>query len=641
MARARMGTPPGFPRTLWNQAVGRLLAGGTGLVAGLFLLTVTGCPKDPYEADTWIDKLDDQAEVQKAVDRLADLQDPKAIAPLGKVWEKHNRSSRVLRVIIGLADQPANPRHKGGPFWTDAIPVLSKAVSEFKLGDSRSVEDAIAAADALGRAKDPSTAQVLIAAVNKTHNGKPLPITDLSQNVRIAAMRALGSFGGDDRAVETLIKVLRTDPLTDENRDNREAQAAAARVRGAAANALGETKNAKALQPLLISLFEVDLIFPQVRGALTRMGAPAIPELTKVFKGEHAEVNKFANDNNFATDCSKGEGPGFRCIAPGALQYKAAIVLGDLRAREAVPILVAQLKKQARTSFFAPNGFPGPPDHNGIVDALRKIGDPGAAAPLLDYLKDEKTDDLTRPLAIDAYSMITRETGALGHLATEMKNDQQEVEEIRRAAGLAYARLVRSKEQLEPLDFMIDRYAKEAVKFDDKAKSAKKPQEKEEAETSANGYRDLSTLFWQHKVRALVGVTCQDDPSCYTKFLKLGSDQVSAELAVPEAAQLKKEIKDSYRIAAQERSLLELAKLGPKAAASLDALLDLAESTERLLREGVLIAMVQVAPKPCDRCTQKLDQVIKAQEDQDRLSLLTSDTRVVRNYFAGASPSAQ
>ena len=29
----------------------------TGLVAGLFLLTtLTACPKDPYDADTWIDE---------------------------------------------------------------------------------------------------------------------------------------------------------------------------------------------------------------------------------------------------------------------------------------------------------------------------------------------------------------------------------------------------------------------------------------------------------------------------------------------------------------------------------------------------------------------------------------------------------
>jgi len=233
--------------------------------------------------------------------------------------------------------------------------------------------------------------------------------------------------------------------------------------------------------------------------------------------------------------------------------------------------------------------------------------------------------------------MITRDTAALGYLAGEIKNDAQDVEEIRKSSGLAYARLVRSKDQLEPLDFMIARYAREAAKLDDKAKSSKKREEKDEAETTANGYRDLSTLFWQHKVRALVGVTCQDDPSCYVKFLKMTPDQVAADLNLPDSAQLKKEVKDSYRIAAQERALLELSKLGPKAAAAMPALLELADSTERLIREGVLLAMVQVAKMPCSECTTRLDEVIRSQGDQDRLSFLTSDTSVVRNYFAGAS----
>jgi HEAT repeat protein len=610
-----------------------------GLVAGLFLLTLSACPKDPYEADTWIDKLDDASpvEVLKAVDRLADLQDPKAIAPLGKVWEKHNRSARVLRVIIGLADQPANPHFPGGPFWTDAIPVLSRAVSEFKLGDSRSVEDAVAAADALGRAKDPSTAQVLIAAVNKTHNGKPLPITDVSQNVRIAAIRALGNFGNDDRAVETLVKVLQTDPLGEENRDNGDAQKAAWLVRAAAANALGATRNPKALQPLLLAMFEVGAIFPQVRGALTRLGPPAIPELIRVFKGEHPEVNKLASNYNFATDCKSGEGPNTKCIAPGALQYKAAIVLGDLRAREAVPLLVAQLARPSRTAYFEPKGVPGPPDHNGVLDALRQIGDPSSAEAVLRYVEDPKTDDLLRPIAIDVYSMLTRDTKALPYLSGEMKNDAQEVEEIRRSAGLAYARLVDSKDQLEPIDVMIARYGKEADKYDAKAKSSSKDDDKDAAERQASGYRDLATLFWQHKVRALVGVVCKDDPSCYVRFLKLPAAALTAELKVPASAMQKKEVEDSFRIAAQERALLELAKLGPKAASALPALLDLADSTERIIRQGVLLAMIQVAKRPCDECTRKLDEVLSEQEGQGRLSYLSADTKVVRNYFAGAT----
>jgi HEAT repeat protein len=614
---------------------------GTGLMAGLVLLTLTACPKDPYDPKTWIDKLDDPAEVEGAVSRLADLKDPKAIAPLGKVWRKHSRSSRVLRIIIGLADQPAD---RGGPYWKDAIPILTEAL-QFEMGNTRSIEDAMAAADALGRAGDPSTVQALITAVNTSHAGRPLPITDPGQNTRIAAMRALGHFGKDPRAVQTLIQVLQTDPLDDENRDNPEAIFAAVRIRGAAANALGATRNPEALPPLVLALYQVDIIFPQVRGALTQMGDLAAPELVKVFKGEHAEVNKFAKENNFANDCSRGEGPGTTCVAPGAIAYKSAMVLGDMRAREAVPVLIAALKRPARTSFFGPGGVPGPPDHNGVLDALRKIGDGKATEVVLSYMRDEKTDDVfVRPIAIDVYSMLARDAKGLDYLAAEMKNDGQEVEEIRKAAGMAYARLVRSQDQLAPLDFMIDRYAKRAKDEAAKAVKAKKKEDAEDAEATAAGYRDLSTLFWQHKVRALVGITCKADPKCYLRFLQSTGDMVVQELKIPpppklkadEDETMKKSLKDAFLVAAQERALLELGKLGPAAAEALPTLLQLADSTERLLREGVLLALVQVAPRPCPECTTRLDEVIKAQESQDRLSFLTADTRVVRNFFASA-----
>jgi len=629
----------------------------TGLLAGLLLLTAlqTGCPKDPYEADTWIDKLgdDDPKEVERAVNKLADeVKDPKAITPLGKMWRKRARPSRILRIIIGLASQPSYKDARGkdhaGPFWKDAVPILIEAL-QFEVGDTRSIEDAMAAADALGRARDPSSVQALMAAVNAAPSGKPLAVTDPGQNVRIAAMRALGNFGGDQRAVETLIKVLQTDPLDDENRDNPEAMVASAKIRGAAANGLGATRSPAALSPLVLALYQVDVIFPQVRGALTQYGEPAVPELLKVFKGEHAEVNKFAKDNNFANDCeAKGEGPGTSCIAPGAVAYKSAIVLGDLRARGAVPILIDGLKKKSRTSFFGPGGVPGPPDHNGILDALRKINDPSAAEVVSTYMRDAKTDDVfVRPLAIDVYSMIAREPSkaALDYMAGEIKNDAQEVEEIRKAAGMAYARLVKSKDQMAPIDYMIDGYIKKAQGKVAEAAKAKKKEDKQAAEDDVEGYRAFATLFLQHKVRALVGIACGSDPKCYTKYLELGPEAIVTDLKLPPAPKLTKDddgtwskaAKESFQIAAQERALFEIAKLGDKAQAALPLLLKLADSTERLLREGVLLAMVQVAKKPCNECTQRLDEVIEAQKDQDRLSFLTADTRVVRNYFAGQS----
>ena len=621
---------------------------GTGLLAGLFLLTLTACPKDPYDAETWIDKLEDSdpKEVQQAVTRLAELKDPRAIKPLGVLWRKTSKSSQILRTIIQIAEAPKNKDGKevGTPAWSDAIPILVEAL-QFTMGDNRSIEDAVAAAGALGRAHDPGTVGDLITAVNTAHAGKPIPITDPGQNVRIAAMRALGNFGNDPRAVDALVKVLQTDPLDDENRDNPDAIRGTAFTRGAAANALGATRNPNALGPLVIALFQIDVIFPQVRGALTRYGAPAIPELLKVLKGDHAEVNKFAKENNFANDCSKGEGPGTTCIAPGALVFKSAVVLGDLRAKQAVPALIEQLKKPAKTSFFGPGGVPGSPDHTGVLDALRKIGDESASESVLAIMKDEKTDDVfVRPQAIDVYSMMTRDTKALDYLAAQIKSDEQE-EGVRKAAGLAYARLVRSKDQLAPLDFMIDRYAKEAKEKAAKALAAKKEDEKEDLEGQAAGYRDLSTLFWQHKVRAMVGVKCGDDVKCYLTMMSAPTDTIIAEFKIPAPLKLAKDDKDeipkalreAYQMAAQERSLMEIAKMGPKAAEALPTLLKLADSTDRLVREGVMLALVRVAKIPCNECQTRLDEVIKLQEDQQRLDDLTKDTKVIRDYFAGAA----
>ena len=92
---------------------------------------------------------------------------------------------------------------------------------------------------------------------------------------------------------------------------------------------------------------------------------------------------------------------------------------------------------------------------------------------------------------------------------------------------------------------------------------------------------------------------------------------------------------EAYRIASVERALLELTKLGEKSRPALDKLLTHAESTDRIVRQGVLLAMVQAAERPCEKCEKRLRDIIEAQKDQSTLNLLTSDTRVVLHYFMG------
>jgi hypothetical protein len=554
------------------------------------------------------------------VQELERLKDPKAIKPLGEVWKKHNKWSRALRAIILIG---GSKDAKGQPQWADAVPFLEEAVSDYDSSDKRSVEDAIVACDALGKARSPGSVAILIEAANGA-GAKALPKLSAGQNVRIAALKALGAYGDNDRAVDTLIAVLAVaDPKTQ-----------LIQLNAASANALAETQSAKALQPLLRALFEASPIYQQVRAAVTRIGKPAVPELVKIFNGQHAAINKFAEESGFATGCETAQGPETKCKAPGNLQFKAAALLGDLRAKEAVKDLVAALGKPGKVSFFDPSsGMPGPLSHTAILDALRTIGDPSSADAVLAYARDPNTDDTVRPIAIDVYSMLATDNKGIDYLAAALRDTTEGAEEASKAAAIAYARLVRAKGELAPLQGIIDANNAKAAEAEAKAAKAKRPDEKDNFTGTAADYRDYATLFEQHKTRAMVGVVCKADPKCYIGFLDKTADAVVKELGVKVDPKAKRNAADGFRTAALERALIEVAKFGPKAADAVPALLQHADVTDRIVRQGVLLALGKVAPLPCNACATRLDQVVTAQKDQTTLDYLTADTRIVLNYF--------
>ncbi|HET6610391.1 MAG TPA: HEAT repeat domain-containing protein, partial [Kofleriaceae bacterium] len=169
----------------------------------------TGCPSDPYDPDTWIKKLEDpesKADLDQGVKKLVELHDPKGIPALGKVWEKFRRSD-MLQGMVTLAEGYTDSDGKvHGPYWDKAVPFLVTALQDFDLSDARSIEQARAAAMALGEAKDPGTVQELVKASTRS-----MPKLHPGQNARIAAIRALGGFPGDQRAADTLIKILETE----------------------------------------------------------------------------------------------------------------------------------------------------------------------------------------------------------------------------------------------------------------------------------------------------------------------------------------------------------------------------------------------------------------------------------------------
>ena len=167
----------------------------------------------------------------------------------------------------------------------------------------------------------------------------------------------------------------------------------------------------------------------------------------------------------------KAEGVGTTCIAPGNLRFKAASLLGDLRAREAIAFLVSSLDAPPAVAFYDPrSGTPGPVDHMAVLDALRKLGNSGSAEGIARYMKASSTSDEVRPLAMDVYSMLARDTKALGYLK---KTFQGKDDSTRHTALLAYGRLVTQAKDLAPLEKGIKTQLKAARVQDKKAGRAK------------------------------------------------------------------------------------------------------------------------------------------------------------------------
>ena len=199
---------------------------------------------------------------------------------------------------------------------------------------------------------------------------------------------------------------------------------------------------------------------------------------------------------------------------------------------------------------------------------------------------------------------------------------------------VTYIKLVADKKAVYvKLDkLQTDYYSKLSKSF------AVKEQDKYIAEGNANDYRAFQRTFEQNLARARVGVHCKDDPQCYVKYVEKSADDIAKDVKafIPDIDKWEKEEKQNLQIAAAERALLELAKMGPKAAGTLDQLLKLLPSKERIVRQGALMALVHASPKPCTRCVEVLDMVIAEQENQSTLNALTQDARVWRYYFKWA-----
>jgi HEAT repeat protein len=247
---------------------------------------------------------------------------------------------------------------------------------------------------------------------------------------------------------------------------------------------------------------------------------------------------------------------------PGVVPKKAAILLGDLRARKAVPALQAKLKEKQRGD-----------EHMAMLIALGFIADPAGVETLIAKAKDTKSDFLERNAAADGLYLAgdSRAVPTLFELAKSgyVTIDGQKGSNLRASAAIDFGRIAGA-----------DQY--DAFK----ALAAK--------ETEAVG------KFAEALDRMAVAKECGKDVSCYGQKLSDPSwtRAEKAAFAIAFSGDAAKGI--PLLIAAMK----PLASIGP----------------DRFpVHQAILYAMTRLGSKSCKECIDKLEKQIERDEKATRI----------------------
>jgi len=480
----------------------RLVALSTAL-----LVSLTGCPDNPYKVETWTKQLDNPHDAERAVTQLEQLGNPGAIPALGSAWQNQGKPVRLLQVIISLA-RPLTPDQAKATYMTDyektgrpaswalAEPFLIKALTEVDEANPRSVDSAQKAADALGEAKLEGGLDALIEIASK-------PVSKKLIAAQVAAIRAIGKFADQKgKAAAALMKIIDRDP-PDHPRTAKDKESARSLeekfglflgVTGASINALSELRVPSASKPLILSMYRTPELFTQIRRALVACGPTALDDLRKILRGDHQEVNQLFKDKKLDRYCGdKNDAPPDQCQSVSAKDFYPAVVIGDFYDAKAVPDLLAALKRPPLPQYYQDDQPSGSTQYNAVFDALRKIGAPEGA----DQVKamwmaggggggkrgkgapaGGGENLMIRILAIGAYPFMTRDgsgTAELGKIAADNGADDN----LRTEAATAFARLSRDANDIKVLSDLAQKY------FDASEKKKKEAAGKPKADADA------------------------------------------------------------------------------------------------------------------------------------------------------------
>jgi HEAT repeat protein len=523
----------------------------TQLTAALVATLALGglaCQGDPNDPMTWAKQLKDLRVQKEALDHLADMDVEKARPAVPALIELYQDAKRpeFLETLARYAD----PRTK-----QIMIEALDYNDDDF--------DRATIAAGVLGEMKETDAVDPLIKAVEK-----PLPIKSRANSTRIAAMRALVKIG-DKRAVPTLMKILTTSADEQDFLLNQRA-----------ALGLAEFRDPQAIPALIKGLFMTGRgtgIFQECRLALVRIGAPSIDPMIQLLQEKNPEIQEMAEKLKFEAPPPEG--------TPGVVPHKAAILLGDLRAKKAVPALIARLHQKARGD-----------EHRSALIGLGYIATPAAVDGILADLKDVKADPAERASAADALYLSgdRRAVPTLLEIAKSgyVKSGGETASDLRASAAIALARIA-GKETYDAFKALTDK------------------------ETAVQG------VFGMALDRMQVAKECDQDLACYGKTL---NDPVWTRAE-----------KAAFAIAFSGNAKQGL----PLLLAAMKPITTMAQ--ERYpVHQAILFGLARLGTRDCKDCIDKLDKQIAQDEKAVRIPGardLLGETRVteaiIQNQGAG------
>lgn len=496
-----------------------------------------GCAGDPNDPETWAKQLTNLRTQKEALDHLANMDVEKARPAVPKLIELYKDTKRPehLEALARYKDDRTKPV---------LIEALDYSDDDF--------DRATIAAGVLGDMKATDAVDALIKAAEK-----PLPVKSRANNAKLAAMRALVRIG-DKRATPVLMKILGTSADEQDFALNQKA-----------ALALAELRDPAAVPALIKGLFMTGRggnIFQECRLALVRIGQPAVDPLIETLNEKNAEIQAMAKERKFEEPPPVG--------TPGVVPHKAAILLGDLRAKKAVPELVARLKIKARGD-----------EHRSALVALGFIATPAAVDAILSVLKDGKADPAERASAADALYLSgdRRAVPALLEIAKSgyVTQGGQKASDLRASAAIALARIA-GPETFDAFKALADKE------------------------------KDAEGVFNMALDRMLVAKDCGAELACYGKTLA-DPQWTRAEKAA---------FAIGFSGDPQKGVPLLLAGLKP-----------LASSTaERFpVHQAILFALTRLGDKSCAQCVEKLEKQIERDEKAIRIpgaKDLLGETRV-------------